>query len=170
KQPRQASFAVISFDSYRKVGEVEEFVKVSRLDVVAVQMRIPLPTFDPQSVAVGQRTVAAVVAGTNGSVKLKELTQELVELDEIIPTVTDPAYREVYVADADVRRKAIALLRSDPSLVFALVVKGSNANLAKASGLAEVRFVDVAESPSISFDSHDFFGLLPEDTVSSSWP
>ncbi|MEO7803250.1 MAG: hypothetical protein ABIS18_02115, partial [Actinomycetota bacterium] len=42
KQPRQASFAVISFDSYRKVGEVEEFVKVSRLDVVAVQMRIPL--------------------------------------------------------------------------------------------------------------------------------
>lgn len=170
KQPRQASFAVVSFDSYRKISEVEAFLRSSRLDLVAVQMRIPLPTFDAQSVAVRQRLVTQVVAETNGQAKIDELKEELIELEKIIPTVTDPQYRAVYEADADARRSAIGLLRSDPSLIFALVVKASNANLAKAAAMAGIRLVDVADTADITVESHDFFGLLPEDSVNASWP
>lgn len=164
KKPKTSVFAVVSFGTYKTAQEVDAFVRGSRLDAHELQLRIPLPGFDPQTVRVEGRTLAGSVATGLGPDRLNELQAELDELEKIIPTVTDADFKATYQADADAHRKAIALLRADAGLIYGVVVKGTYANLAKAQAVAGVRLVDVSEDESSNLETHSFACLLPEET------
>lgn len=162
KGSRVSSFAVVSFDRYRKSEETVELLGANKLSVASIWIRVPLPGFDPVEVKSGDGFAAAVAAETKRIEKEKK--QELDDLEAIIPTVTDPAFRKVYQEDAQRLRKAVDLLESEPSVVFAMVVRATNASLSKAAGSPGVRLVDVADDPNASPDTHRFSGILPEET------
>lgn len=160
--PRVSGFAVVSFDGYRKSEEAEQFVATEQLKLDSAWIRVPFPGFDPVELKSGEDLGAAVEA------ELKRIDrqqrQELDDLEAIIPTVTDPAFKKVYEEDARRLRKTVQLLAARPSVVFAVVVRGTNANLARAGRAEGTRLVDVSDDPNASPDTHVFTGILPEET------
>lgn len=168
RSPGARTFAVVSFDSYRRAKEAEDALASLRLRAHSVQIRIPLPGFEPVTVAVGARSIADAVEGRRRRI-VKDLKGELGALEEIIPTVDDPQFKTVYEADAENLRKAISLLESDPSLVFAVVVASTNGSLRRAAEAPGVRLADLPDEPAASPETHEFVGVLPEDVESASW-
>lgn len=165
--PKASSSAVISFDSYRKQSEVEQFLAAHKLEPVAAQVRIPLPQFKPEEVRLQGRPLSEALQDSLGPPAVAKLGADLKELEKLIPTVTDREFKEDYEQNARAHREAIELLKSNPSAIFALVVKATNANLAKAATATGVRLVDVPDDAGASAQTHQFFGLVPEDTASA---
>ncbi|HVF12185.1 MAG TPA: hypothetical protein VNA87_03775 [Actinomycetota bacterium] len=164
KKPKTSAFAVVSFGTYKTPQEVDVFMRGNRLEAHELQLRIPLPGFEPQAVRVEGKALNEAVALSLGPERLRELQAELDELEKIIPTVTDADFKATYQADADAHRKAIALLRANAGVVYSVVVKGTYANLAKAQSTAGVRLIDVSDDESSNLETHAFAGLLPEET------
>lgn len=158
-EPRKVVQAIISFDSYRKVGDVANFIKLNKLEVVMVHIRIPLEIFEPVEVSALGRSVTETAADAIGPQRIAELRAELKQLESLLKDVTDPEFKTVYREDAESHRKAIALLTSDPAVIFAVVVKASLGQLTKAASVSGVRLVDLPDSgpaPPV------FAGILPE--------
>ncbi len=164
KKPKTSSFAVVSFGSYMTPEQVEAFLKTNRLEPYEIHLRIPLPGFETESVEVDGKPLGDLTKTRVGTARIEKLEDELKELERIIPTVTDSDFRATYEEDAESRRKAIALLRADAGTIYAAVVKGSYANLAKAQAQTGVRLVDVSDEESADPATHSFSGLLPEET------
>ncbi len=159
QEPRKVEQAIVSFTSYRKVGDVASFIKLNKLEVVAVHTRIPLEIFEPVEVAALGRSVTETVADAIGPQRIADLRVELKELESLLKDVTDPAFRAVYWEDAEAHRKAIALLTADPTVIFAVVVKASLGQLSKVASVSGVRLVDLPDpgpAPPV------FAGILPE--------
>lgn len=146
--PRATVEAAVSFSSFKKPADAQAFIRRWSLTVTEVQIRIPLPGFKQESYAVSAGSIALAVAPGIGNSKIAALREELKSLEEIIPTVQDPEYERVYKADVDLHRKAIALLTADPSVVYVVVVKATNAQLKRAWTDPSVRVIDVDEAHS----------------------
>lgn len=160
-QPRTQAYAVVSFSSYKKVGELEAFFKARRMQVLAVHVRIPLAGFSAeQSKVTG--TIQDALAPLLGRARIAALDEEAAALEEILPKTTDPAYRQVYEIDIERMRKAAALLAEDPSAIHGAVIRSTHANLAKMLDAEGVRLVDVGEDPGASPATHAYLAILPE--------
>jgi len=157
-QPRRVVQAVISFDSYRKVGDVANFIRSNKVEALVIHWRIPLPIFEPMQAPTSGRSVTETVADAIGPQRIAELTAELKELESLLRDVDDPDFEAVYREDAESHRKAIALLKSDPGVIFAVVVKAQLSQLAKVGLVSDVRLVDLPEGPA----PPEFVGILPE--------
>lgn len=162
-QPRASTFAVVSFGSYRKVGEVESFFKARGLQVAMVHLRIPLPGFASQAAQVDGR-VADAVETLIGPARVRSLREEASALEAILPRTSDQAYRAVYEQDISNLRKAIELMASDPSVIYGAVIKTTYANLAKLAEAPEVRLVDPSDDGSATIESHLFVAILPDQS------
>ena len=163
KDPRASSYAVVSFDPYMKVAEADQFFKTRKMQVSHVFFRIPLAGFEPQESTVTS-TIGDATRILLGKERIDELNEEVAALEEILPQTQDPAYRAVYAKNIENMRKGIALLQQNPSVIYGVVVKSTNANLAKLAGAQGVRLVDVSDDPGASFGSHDFVAIMPEAT------
>lgn len=168
-EPTRQSFAVISFDSYRKSKEVTAFLKGRSVQVVGFQIRVPLPGYPPMSVEVRGRPMGQVLRAEAGSGLVRRLSRELSELERIIPTVENEAFKVVYQEAAADKRRALVVLGSDPPAVFAVIVRSTNSSLGRMGGAAGVRLVDVPNNPNSSPGTHDFYGVLPEDEQVAGW-
>ncbi len=158
-EPRKVVQAIISFDSYRKVGDVANFIKLNRLEVVVVHIRIPLGIFEPVEVSALDRSVTETAADAIGPQRIADLRAELKELESLLKDVIDPEFKAVYREDAESHRKAIALLTTDPAVIFAVVVKASLGQLRQVASAKGVRLVDLSDAgpaPPV------FAGILPE--------
>lgn len=162
KEPKTASFAAVSFDGYRKPEEAEVFVASNKLELSAALVRLPLPGFGAAEVKASNRLTKTL----EEELKLLKdgLQRELDELEAIIPTVTDQAFRKVYEEDAARHRGAIDLIDSEPAVVFGVVVRGPLATLARVATTPGVRLVDLPDDPAASVVTHRFVGILPEET------
>lgn len=159
KEPRKVVQAIVSFDSYRKVGDVASFIRSNKVEAVMVHIRIPLPIFEPVEVGVGGRSVTETAADAIGPQRIAELGAELKELESLLKDVTDPEFKAVYREDAESHRKAIALLKSDPAVIFAVVVKAGLGQLGQVASVSGVRLVDL---PDPGPAPPEFAGILPE--------
>lgn len=166
--PQTVMFAIASFDGYRTAAQVEEVFRPFGMAILEVHMRVPLPGFSEERSEVEGGSIEQALAGKAAHIR-EEMTQELNALKEIIPTVEEANFRAVYEADARRLEEALLLLDSDPALVFAVVVRGSNADLRKLAAVRGVRFVDVADPPGASPQTHRFAGVLPEDSDTQSF-
>ncbi len=164
KEPRANSYAVVSFDAYKKGAEAAEVAGAFNTEATHLQMRIPLPGFFAETVELKGRTIEEAVADATGEDRIEVLTKEVEELEQILKDTQDPEYKAVYQEDARSRRQAIQLLKSDPPIVFALVIQGTNANLVKVAAAPGVRLVDIPADPAATPRTHFFPGILPEDT------
>jgi hypothetical protein len=167
-QPRAASWAVVSFDSYREPDAVTALLAGRTLTIAAFQQRVPAQGFRPETVDIGRGRVGAALVARAGPALATRLERERSALERILPTVDEAVYRQVY--EAEVRRLANAIqpLRTRPATVFALLVHGSNDTLFRLSKVPGVRLVDVADSP-VAGSSSGVFGLLPDDVRTASF-
>jgi hypothetical protein len=157
--PKSSSPGLVVFESYRTVAQAEDFLKRSKLPAVSVKMRVPLGIFRPVEVTLGKRSLSAAVQGLKDPIR-----RELKELEEVSRQVTEPSFKAVYTKDIELNRQALALLDGNAATIFALVVEGSNANLAAAAAIGGVRYVDVPDDEGATTGSIAFVALLPEDT------
>jgi hypothetical protein len=162
-RPREASWAVASFDAYREPEAVLSLLSGRTLSVAAFQQRVPAPRFPAETVAVGDEPIEEVLAERAGAAMAARLAKQRAELEEVLPRVTDAGYRRVYEAEVARLDEAAALLRTKPATVYALVVRGTNDALAKLSRTPGVRLVDMADDPAATPSTHSFHGLLPDD-------
>lgn len=159
--PKEASFAVLSFDSYKTPDETDKFVKARKLETNSVEVRIPLPGYSSDSLSLENLSVVEAISAWRDR-RLSTLREELSELEKIIPTVDDKEFRRVYQEDAESRRKAISILEGNASVVFGLLVRGPHGDLLKASQAPGVRLVDLPEEPATTPETHRFKALTPE--------
>ena len=91
------------------------------------------------------------------------------EIQKLIPTVTDAAFKNFY--NAEVARLDTALKNFAPTsaMVFGMVVKAPAAALKTLGAKAEVRLVDVAVSATPAPDTV-YRGLRPEETAKANEP
>lgn len=161
-QPRRTVHAVLSLPAYRRGVEAEALAASLGLEVTAVQMRVPLP--EQERV---EARLSGSVSSTVGEIirsRLLEAEEELATLEAILPDVTDEPSRVVYIEDIEAHRQLVGLLRSDPAVVFALVVRSTHDGLARAGANPEVRLIDLPEDPGATPSTHLFRGILPEET------
>ncbi|MGH2720929.1 MAG: hypothetical protein ACRDJO_04920 [Actinomycetota bacterium] len=162
-RPKDASWAVASFDAYREPEAVLSLLSGRTLSVAAFQQRVPAPRFPAETVPVGGDPVGVVLERRAGAAVAAGLERQRAALEGLLPTVTDASYRRVYEAEAARLDEAAKLLRTKPATVYALVVRGSNDALSKLSRTPGVRLVDVADDPAATPSTHTFHGLLPDD-------
>jgi hypothetical protein len=164
ESPRESTLAMIVFDSYRKVSEVEALLDARALHPIAMQMRVPLPVFRPVEVVLGDKTLGAAASQHRASIR-----RELEVLDGIAREVTDSRFKAVYEKDLDLHREAIQLLTDDPAVIFAVMVKSTYSNLARIDDLPAVRYVEFPEDSTATISNHSFAPLVPEDTETAGF-
>jgi hypothetical protein len=170
-QPGSTSWAVVSFDSYREPEAVVSLLSTPpgrTLTVYAFQQRVPAPGFAPEAVELGQQRLETVIAAKTGAAVARRLARQRTDLQRLVPTVENAAYRQVYQAEARRLTGAVDALQSRPATLFALLVRGTNDALARLAKLPGVRLVDVAGTPSRP-DPAGFYGLLPDDTKTTTF-
>jgi len=96
-------------------------------------------------------------------------TAERDEIRKLIPTVTDPAFKTFYTAEAARLDKALKNFAPTSALVFGVVVRGQPAALAALGAKAEVRLVDVAENAAPAANAV-LKGLRPEEVAKADDP
>jgi hypothetical protein len=170
-QPGSTSWAVVSFDSYREPDAVASLLSAPpgrSLTVSTFQQRVPAEGFAPETVELGRQRLEAALAAKAGTAVVTRLARERSDLQRLVPSVEDAAYRHVYQAEVLRLTAAVEALRSRPATVFALVVRGTNDALARLAKLPGVRLVDVADATT-GPASPGFYGLLPDDTKTTTF-
>lgn len=167
-RPRETSWAVVSFDSYREPEAVTTLLSGRSITVAAFQQRVPAQGFGPETVDLGRRRLEAALSAKAGAALAARLERERSDLRRLLPAVDDAGYRQVYQAEVRRLGEAIEPLRTRPATVFALVVRGSNDALFRLAKVPGVRLVDVAEAPAAA-GTHGFYGLRPDDVKTASF-
>jgi hypothetical protein len=162
-KPRDASWAVVSFDAYREPEAVLSLLSGRTLSVAAFQQRVPAPRFPPEAVSLGKARIEVVLGARAGAAMATRLERQRSGLEALLPGVDDASYRRVYEAEVTRLDEATKMLRTRPATVYALVVRGSNDALSKLSRTPGVRLVDVADDPLATPETATFHGLLPDD-------
>ena len=152
--------AVVSFGAFIEPAEAAELV--DGLTVQLVQYRLPERTPRPAEVEVaGGGVVEGVAAEIDRLVA--SLEEEEAEVASTLESgVEDPAFRADYEARLDELVALRNTLRSDPAIVFAVVVEGPVERLRELAAEDEVRLVDLAP-PDASLEDTTFYGVLPTD-------
>ena len=159
-EPKGVSLAVVSFDDYRRPSEVVKLIG-GDTTIIRVFCRIPVAGSAPEELRVDKASFAPEVAKLAAS-RRSTLSEELLELRKLIPTVDDPAYRAVYKQDAEAIKKMLTLLTEDPPIVYGVVIKLEHRSLVGLSKAPGVKLVDIpgSEGPAPS----RFTAILPEQT------
>lgn len=151
--------AVVSFGEYLSAAEALAGVPEGAT-IHAAQLRIPAEGEEPfQTEVVGNDLLGSVERALADP--LAEFAREEADLEELIPTVTDPAFRQDYEARLAELRAIRNLINSGAGTVFAVVIEAEVGALQDLIDDA-VRLVDVAPGET-QFDRSGFFGLRPED-------
>jgi hypothetical protein len=149
--------AVVSFDQY--VSEADAKAAVGS---VSVSKLLAAPPGGTPSVVSGSMTNWAEqqVAGSR---------EERDELQKMLPTVDDPAFRDFYQAEVNNLTMVIDGVKPDGPLVFGALVRGDADDLQQLARRPDVRLVDVGRSNKISPDAA-YRGLRPEETARAGEP
>src|SRR5438093_633811 len=135
----------------------------------AFPRRVPAEGSPPEPVGLGRQPAEAALAAKAGAAVAARLARERSDLQRLIPTVRDAAYRQVYEAELRRLTGAAEALRTRPATVFALVVHGSNDALARLAKLHGVRLVDIADAPGAAGVAGPAFAILPDATRTTSF-
>lgn len=162
KSPWKASHAVISFGTYVRAADAEKLAGKAAGKVSAIQIRVPHPGQERREVNVTAGIDAAVKEALDGLIK--ETEQELRDLEELIPTVDDPSFKRVYQEDVKAHKDLLFVLRSDPPVLFAVVLRSTYGLLRDVQAREGVRLVDLPEDPNVTPTGQPFPGLLPEQS------
>ncbi|MGQ0679788.1 MAG: hypothetical protein ACT4OM_09075 [Actinomycetota bacterium] len=154
----ELAYGIVVFDSYRKASEVGELMQARDLEVLAIQTRIPVASFQPRSLALNGLPIVEVAAEETLAV-----TRDMQTLQGVAAAATDAGFRAVYQRQVELQREALGHLGDDPTTVFAVVVKGTNAMIARTAGLAQVRYVDLPDNPTATPEDSTYAALIPED-------
>ena len=156
----QEDVAVVSFDVYERRLIVES-VEDSGVEIVFILVRVPLGNAIGEVIGVPPDPPLSVL-GRWRERALKSHTDEVLALEEIIPTVRGEDFRKTYLEDLELNRQAVELLAArDPAVIYGLVVNGAYSELKALTGLQGVRHVDIPEGRR-GAKAYEFVGLRPE--------
>lgn len=164
REPREPTYAIVVFNSYRRASEVDALMNDRGLEVVSVQTRVPVPGFKPRDLPLAGRGLVAVAAAETTGV-----TADLAALEGIAKSVSDSNIRSIYEREIQMHRDALGHLGEDPATVFAVVVKGTNSAIGRTASAGQVRYVDLPEDPTATPADTTFAGLIPEDENSATF-
>ncbi|MDQ4133773.1 MAG: hypothetical protein M3179_11350 [Actinomycetota bacterium] len=149
--------AVVSFDQY----VTEPDAKAAADSVSVAKLLAAAPGGSP-----------SVVSGSIGSWaedQVRVSREDRDELQKMLPTVDDPAFRDYYQAEINNLTVLVDRVKPDGPLVFGLVVRGDAEDLKKLASRPNVRLVDVGQSGKTSPDAL-YRGLRPEETAKADEP
>lgn len=160
-QPKETSFAVISFNSYLKPTQIDALLATQQLTPAETQWRLPLPGEPPQTAEVTS-TVAEAIGKAMSTVTV-ELATRAQDLDNYAKEAALAEERAQFAEDAKAMRQLVDALKADPAIVHAVVVRGANAGLLEVAKSPDVRLIDLG-SAGANPQTHSFAGLRPEQT------
>lgn len=163
-QPREPVYGLMVFNSYRKASEVEALIGARQLEVHSVHVRVPLPTFKPREIVVEGRSFAEAIGEERSRV-----ARDLEALERVVAEATDPNFRNVYQQELRLHREALGHLGDDPGIVFAIVVRGTNASLRSTASAANIRYVELPDDPVATPEDTVYAPLIPEDTSTATF-
>lgn len=149
--------AVVSLDAY--LPEDEARARVGSLPIDA--LLAAAPGAHPSVVTTGLEDWA------ENQRKADEL--ERAEIAKLLPTVTDPSFKQFYEAELVRLDAAIASVSPTSAVVFGLVVRAPADSLRTLATTAGVRLVDVGDGPE-SAPGATYRGVRPEETVKVGQP
>lgn len=149
--------AVVSFDQYVTEGDAK-----AAADSVSVTRLLAAAPGGPPSVVTG-----SIGSWVEDQVRVSREDRD--ELQKMLPTVDDPAFRDYYQAEINNLTVLVDRVKPDGPLIFGLVVRGDAKDLKKLASRPNVRLVDVGESAKTSSDAL-YRGLRPEETVRADEP
>ncbi|MDQ6725647.1 MAG: hypothetical protein M3066_05725 [Actinomycetota bacterium] len=107
--------------------------------------------------------------GTWASAQSAKIRDERNEIEKLLPTVTDTAFKDFYTSEVDRLDKAAGALTPTAPVVFAVVVRGPAATLRALAARPEVRLVDVGDGAQTGAQA-TFRGLRPEEKATAGDP
>lgn len=149
--------AVVSFDQYATEADAKAAVK----DVSVTKLLAAAPGGAPSEVT------GSVAAWADEEVRASR--EERDELQRMLPTVDDPAFRDYYQTEINNLTALIDRVNPGAPLVFAAVVRGDADDLRKLARGATIRLVDVGSSAKSPPDAV-YTGLRPEETTTAAEP
>lgn len=154
----EVRFALISFDDFVTPERAEELALGVELLRVQYQLpeRVPRPE---ETLLTGDLAdeLALFLADL-----IDTLREEEQETASMIETTEDPDFRADFEARVDELRGLRNTLTQDPRIVFALVVRGTVADLRRVGQDADVRLVDLVPRDA-DIDVLRLHGILPTD-------
>jgi hypothetical protein len=91
------------------------------------------------------------------------------EINKLLPTVDDPAFKSFYQSEIVRLDKAVKNFAPEGAIVFGVVVRGAPQPLQALGARSEVRLVDVADFAQVD-PKATFRGLRPEETAKANEP
>lgn len=155
----QRRVAVVSLTEFRTASEVDE--QLDGLTVHEVLYRLPASEAVPERLPVSGDLVDAVDARV--AERIAEVEQEEEDVTSTLETTDDPEFQEDFEARLDELAALRNTLRTDPRIVFGVVVEGEVEALRGLAGSPEVRLVDLAPEGT-DVDTTTFHGVLPTST------
>jgi len=149
--------AVVSLNAY----STEALVKAMTGSLSVISLLVAAPDAAPSPV------VGSLATWANG--QTQKIRDERDEIRKLLPTVTDPAFKDFYTAEVDRLDKAASALTPSAPIVFAAVVRGPAAALQALGARSEVRLVDVGEGADVA-PKATFRGLRPEEKTVAGDP
>lgn len=149
--------SVVSLAAYATEAQARPLV--GSLAIVAL---LVAPPETAPSTVIGSLTTWA-----NG--QTTALRDERDEIRKLLPTVTDPAFKDFYTAEIDRLDQAAKAVSPVAPIVFGVVVKGPVAGLQALGARPEVRLVDVGEGSQAGAKA-TYRGLRPEERLKASDP
>jgi hypothetical protein len=154
----EVRFALISFDNFVTPERAEELAV--GVDLLRVQYQ--LPEREPRPEETLLTGDLADELGLFLADLIDTLREEEQQTASMIETTEDPDFRADFEARVDELRGLRNTLQQDPRIVFALVVRGTVADLRQIGQDADVRLVDLVPRDA-DIDALRLHGILPTD-------
>jgi hypothetical protein len=154
----EVRFALISFDNFVTPERAEELAV--GVDLLRVQYQ--LPEREPRPEETLLTGDLADELGLFLADLIDTLREEEQQTASMIETTEDPDFRADFEARVDELRGLRNTLQQDPRIVFALVVRGTVADLRQVGQDADVRLVDLVPRDA-DIDALRLHGILPTD-------
>lgn len=149
--------AVVSLGAYGTQAQAKGIVGATPV----VALLVAPPGMAP-SVVVGD-------LGTWAAAQTTTIREERDEINKLIPTVTDQAFKTFYTEEVARLDKAAGALTATSPIVFGVVVRGPAPALQALGARTEVRLVDVADG-SQPGPQATYRGLRPEEQLKANEP
>lgn len=154
----EVRFALISFDNFVTPEHAEELAV--GVDLLRVQYQ--LPEREPRPEETLLTGDLADELGLFLADLIDTLREEEQQTASMIETTEDPDFRADFEARVDELRGLRNTLQQDPRIVFALVVRGTVADLRQVGQGADVRLIDLVPRDA-DIDALRLHGILPTD-------
>lgn len=154
---REERVAVVSLAKYSTEAQVKTLLGTTARVALLVAPAGTAPAVVTGDLATWSREQTAVAQA------------ERAEIAKLIPTVDDAAFKTFYNQEVARLDKAMKAFAPTSPIVFGVVVKAPAAALQALGAKADVRLVDVSDTPTPSADAV-FRGLRPEETTKANEP